>query len=381
VVEEAPGPAVTPELRAALGNAALRLGMARGYRGAGTVEFLVTDDGRFFFIEMNTRLQVEHPVTEAITGRDLVADQIRLAAGESLGISQSEIRLSGHAIEARLYAEDPEHGFLPATGTIVRLRWPEAVRVDAGVAEGSLVSGSYDPLLAKLVAHGATRAAALAQLREALDRTEVLGVRTNLHFLRWLLDRPEMIDGDMRTDSLAGMPLPGPLAVPEDAWAAAAAALSDTGAWGGGWRPNAPSTIRLQSDGAVRAVSPAPGRTVAVEGAVAHVDVEGQSVEFSLATPPTVDEAVREAAAHGGDTATLRAPMPGRIGLIAVRAGDPVQAHQTVLVLEAMKMEHAVTTPIAGIVTELMVMVGQLVARGELLAEIVIAGDEPRIGS
>ena len=174
IVEEAPGPSVTPDVRDRMGEAALRVAAAVGYASAGTVEMLLTDAGEFFFLEMNTRLQVEHPVTEAVTGRDLVADQLRIAGGSSLaelGLSTAP-RIRGHAIEARLYAEDPESGFLPATGRLLRLRWPEGIRIDAGVREGDLVGDRYDPMLAKLIATGPSRSAALAALRSALDATD-----------------------------------------------------------------------------------------------------------------------------------------------------------------------------------------------------------------
>src|SRR6202008_1365990 len=181
-----------------------KAGEAVGYRGAGTVECLVdADAGSIVFLEMNTRLQVEHPVTELVTGRDLVADQIRIAAGEPLGFDQRDVRPSGHAIEVRLYAEDPEAGYLPATGRIARLRWPsgEGIRVDAGVAEGDEVGGRFDPMLAKGIPHGRDRAEALQRLTDALDTTVILGLTTNLRFLRWLVREPAVRDGIARTDT------------------------------------------------------------------------------------------------------------------------------------------------------------------------------------
>ena len=204
VLEEAPSPAVDAALRRAMGEAALALAGAVGYVSAGTCEFLLDDRGTFTFLEMNTRLQVEHPVTELTTGRDLVADQLRIAAGEPLGFSQADVHLDGHAIEVRLYAEDAEHGFLPATGRIERLRWPigEGVRVDAGVAEGDEVGGRFDPMLAKIIARGHDRADALDRLTRALDQTVVLGLTTNLRFLRWLVREPVVRDGGARTDTL-----------------------------------------------------------------------------------------------------------------------------------------------------------------------------------
>jgi 3-methylcrotonyl-CoA carboxylase alpha subunit len=380
IVEESPAPSVSPALRQALGTAALAVAESVGYVGAGTVEFLVTDDGGFFFLEMNTRLQVEHPVTEAVTGRDLVADQLRIATGEALGFGQASVRARGHAIEARLYAEDPEHGFLPATGRVVEVHWPagEGIRVDSGVAEGDLVSDRYDPLLAKLIVHGATRPAAMRRLQDALAGTRLLGVRTNLRFLRWLADHPAFADGEMRTDTLTTLAAPGPVAPSEVAWQAAAAALmpSETGPWGGAWRANAPVQLRVAHGEEERTVAPtaveapdAAGPAVARHGETVFVDVEGQSLEFMLAPPPAIEEAVRHAA-HGQGTAVLTAPMPGRVLSVRHRPGEPVAAHDPVVVIEAMKMEHAVASPLAGTVTAVHVRPGDQVQRGDLLAEV-----------
>jgi excisionase family DNA binding protein len=378
ILEEAPAPSVSPALRDLLGAAALRVAAAAGYVGAGTVEFLVTDDESFYFLEMNTRLQVEHPVTEAVTGRDLVADQLRIAVGEALGFDQTTVRLRGHAIEVRLYAEDPEHGFLPATGRLVDLRWPEGagIRVDAGVRAGDLVSDRYDPLLAKVIAHGPTREAALERLRGGLDATRILGVRSNLRFLRWLVEEPAFVDGEMRTDTLSTIELPGPADPPDAAWAAAASALASgqDGPWAGGWRLNAPPLVRLVHGDVERSVA-LPERTgsegpaVARHGGVSFVDVEGQSLEFRLAPPPAVEEAVRHAARAEG-AAVLSAPMPGRVVAVRRRAGEAVAAHEPVVVLEAMKMEHTISAPLAGTVTALHVEAGDQVQRGDVLAEV-----------
>ncbi|MEO8639422.1 MAG: biotin carboxylase N-terminal domain-containing protein, partial [Chloroflexota bacterium] len=375
IVEESPGPSVSDALRQQLGSAALEVAAAVGYVSAGTVEFLVTDDGGYFFGEMNTRLQVEHPVTEAVTGRDIVADQLRIAAGDSLGFGQTDVRWSGHAVEARLYAEDPDASFLPATGRLLRLRWPDGVRVETGVREGDPVSDRYDPLLAKLIAHGPTRSEALATLRAALDETLVLGVRTNLRFLRWLLDQPVMRDGEVRIDTLAHLPSPRPAQLSNHAWSAAATALLEAGPhgpWDGGWRAAAPAAVRMRHGEEERRVElgHAGEAEVAIDDGVAYVDVEGQSLELSVAMPPSVEEAVRHAAAHAGGIAALTAPMPGRV--IAVRAseGASVLAHQALVVIEAMKMEHAVVTPVPGTVTHVAVKVGQQVQRGDLLAEV-----------
>ena len=381
IVEESPAPTVGAELRARMGAAALRVAASVGYLNAGTVEFLLSDDGGFYFLEMNTRLQVEHAVTEAVTGRDLVADQLRIAAGEPLGIRQRDIRLSGHAIEARIYAEDPDAGFLPATGRVARLVWPEGVRVDAGVREGDMVSDRYDPLLAKLIAHGETRAEAISRLRDALEATTLLGVRTNLRFLRWLLAQPFVVDGETRTDTLALVDLPGPPAPSDADWRAAAGSLlSDRSVWAGGWRLNAEPAVRLRSGEEARNVAPAADASSAVRsGAIAFVDVEGQSVEFSLAPAPTVEEAARHAAAQTG-SALLSAPMPGRVIAIPRGQGASVRELEPVVVIEAMKMEHAVVAPLNGTVTRMAVSVGQQVQRGDELAEVSakeVEGGEP----
>jgi excisionase family DNA binding protein len=384
IVEEAPAPSVSDDLRERMGAAALAVAAAVGYAGAGTVEFLLTDEGEFFFLEMNARLQVEHPVTEAVTGRDLVADQLRVAAGEPLGVGERAVRVRGHAIEVRLYAEDPERGFLPATGRIVRLRWPAGVRVDTGIREGDVVSDRYDPMLAKVIAHGRTRDDALAQLRAALDETVVLGVRTNLRFLRWLLDQPVVRSGEVRTDTIAGLRLADPPLPSDEQWRAAASALlaeGPGGAWGGGWRAGGPAALRLRHGDEERRIELRSGALAdadaAVEGEVAYIDVEGQSVELSLASSPTVDEAVRHAVAHAGGGAILTAPMPGRVIAVRVAAGASVQAHATVIVIEAMKMEHAVVTPLAGTVSRIAVRQGQQVGRGELLAEVTALESQP----
>jgi 3-methylcrotonyl-CoA carboxylase alpha subunit len=392
IVEEAPAPSVTPELRARMGEAALRVAAAVGYASAGTVEMLLADDGAYYFLEMNTRLQVEHPVTEAVTGRDLVADQLRIAAGTplaALGLREAP-PLRGHAFEARLYAEDPDAGFLPATGVLAAVRWPAGVRADTGVREGDRVTDRYDPMLAKLIVHGATRDVALARLRAALDATTLLGVRTNLRFLRWLTAQPPMSAGEMHTDTIAALDLPSEPVPDARHWQAAARLLASGGArdpWSGGWRLNASPVVRVRRGDEARSVArpttegQAPDGVTAVRaGQVAHVDVDGQSLEFSVAPAPSVDEAVRHAAASSGTGASaLVAPMPGRV--IAVRAteGAAVQAHQAVVVIEAMKMEHAVLAPAEGTLASLHVREGQQVQRGDLIGEIRSMTDDGRV--
>jgi acetyl-CoA/propionyl-CoA carboxylase biotin carboxyl carrier protein len=381
IIEESPAPSVSEELRQRIGQAALRLTAGVGYVGAGTVEFLLTDSGESFFLEMNTRLQVEHTVTEAVTGRDLVEDQLSIAEGRPLAAEQRDVRLRGHAIEARLYAEDPEHGFLPAAGRIVDLRWPDGagIRVDAGVRVGDLVSDQYDPMLAKVIANGTTRAEALARLRHALLETRVLGLTTNLRFLRWLLDQPVARRGEIRTDTIEQMSLPVPAAPTEEVWRGAGRALLargpyGAGPWGGGWRPNSPAAVRVACGDEERRVELADdvydaGVALVVEGGVAYADVDGQSVEFRLAMPPSIEEAVRHAATAEGHAALI-APMPGRVIAIRAREGDSVPEHAAIIIIEAMKMEHAVTAPLAGTLSRLLIREGQQVMRGDVLAEI-----------
>ena len=375
VLEETPSPAVKPATRRQLTDAALALAREVGYESAGTCEFLLDDAGAVFFLEMNTRLQVEHPVTELVTGRDLVADQIRIAAGEPLGFGQRDIRPSGHAIEVRLYAEDAEAGFLPATGPILALGWPagDGVRVDAGVTEGDEVSGRFDPMLAKVIAHGGTRREALARLTTALDETVVLGLTTNLRFLRWLVRRPEVIRGEARIDTLDAIWTAAPAEVPDAAWVEAARLLD-----AGGWRLNGPARARLAADdGTERWVAatlePAKPVIAAVrDGDAVHLDVAGRSIAFRVAPPPDVDRAARSAAAHrvGGGPTDLVAPMPGAVIAVHAAVGDAVEVGDPIVTLEAMKMEHAVVAPGAGRVTDLEAIVGQQVVRGQRLGSI-----------
>ena len=330
---------------------------------------------------MNTRLQVEHPVTEMVTGRDLVADQLRIAAGEALGVSQAGIVAAGHAVEVRLYAEDAEDGFLPATGRIEALRWPagDGIRVDAGIALGTAVGGRFDPMLAKIVAHGRDRTEALERLTRALDETVVLGVVTNLRFLRWLVRQSVVLAGEARTDTLGRIWPPDDWAersaLPEDAWRVAAAALADGHANVDGWRLNARPAIRLTTGSESRSVVVSPPAAsfgcVLVSGTV-HVDVGGRSVPFALAAPPDVDRAARAAATQlaAGSSADVVAPMPGSVLTVHVAVGVIVTAGDPIATLEAMKMEHVVTAAIAGTVTDVTVRPEDQVARGQRLATI-----------
>ncbi len=390
VLEETPSPAVDDALRAALGSAATRLAAAVGYASAGTCEFLVADDGSWSFLEMNTRLQVEHPVTEMVTGRDLVADQLAIAAGATLselGLEGDEPPPDGHAIEVRLYAEDAEAGFLPATGRVEALRWPasDSIRVDAGIELGTIVGARFDPLLAKIIAHAPDRATALARLAMALDEILVLGVVTNLRFLRWLVRQSWLVEGEARVDSLDATwaPIVGS-AVPDDAWATAAAALArrpDERAddpWSDGWRLGGWGVVTLLAeDGEVRRISISPGMAVDDRGVVigvdggAFVDVDGRSVGFRSAPPPDVDRAARDARAHhDAGTARLEAPMPGRVIGVATRVGGRVDTGDPVVTLEAMKMEHVIRSPIEGVVESVEVRIGDQVDRGRLLAVV-----------
>ena len=389
VLEETPSPAVDAATRARLGEAALTLAGAVGYVSAGTVEFLLDDRGAFHFLEMNTRLQVEHPVTELVTGLDLVELQLAIAEGRPLPFDQREVdgRRVGHAVEVRLYAEDAEAGFLPATGRIEQLRWPggEGIRVDTGVAEDDEVSDRFDPMLAKIIAHGPDRATALGRLTAALDGTVVLGLITNLRFLRWLVRQPVVRDGQARIDTLERIWPPDDwsdrTAIPEAIRAAAAATLLDAAAadvtdpWRGGWRMNAPRTARLEIDGEPEStgviatgVLEAPSALV---GGTLHVDIAGRSVPIRLAPPPDEARAARAAAGHGATgPVELVAPMPGAVLAVHHAAGDTVEAGEPVVTLEAMKMEHVVAAPRAGTVREIAVREGEQVSRGQRLASV-----------
>jgi acetyl/propionyl-CoA carboxylase alpha subunit len=315
VLEEAPSAAIDDGLRQAMSDAAVAFGRAVGYRSAGTAEFMV--DGRdFYFLELNARIQVEHPVTELVTGIDLVEQQIRIAHGEPL--ADASYPASGHAVEVRLYAEDPET-FLPQTGRISRLRLPSGVRVDEGVEEGDEIGLRYDPLIAKLIAHGPTREDALAQLSSALAETEVDGVTTNLRFLRWLVSHPRVLAGQLTTAFLVENPPLSPHPAPTPA------------AWHGAWRLNA-----------------SPPRPEA---------------------PPDTDDASHSHGAVATES-TLAAQMPATVLRVLVSPGEAVTARQPLLVLEAMKMETPVVSPHDATVRRLLVAEGDQVAAGTELVEL-----------
>jgi acetyl-CoA/propionyl-CoA carboxylase biotin carboxyl carrier protein len=400
ILEESPSPAVDEALRARLGEASLTLARAVGYVGAGTCEYLLDGRGRATFLEMNTRLQVEHPVTELVTGRDLVADQLDIAAGQPLralgaAVAAREPAPGGHAVEVRLYAEDAEDGFLPAIGRVHALRWPtgDGIRVDAGIELGSDIGGRFDPMLAKIIAWGPDRTTSFERLAGALDRTVVLGVVTNLRFLRWLVRQPVVLAGDARTDVLTRIWPPDSwadeTAIPAEAWSVAADALLAPGdaadPWAGGWRLNAARVVRLEADGQTHLVDTAgapaaPGEPVtpALElvrvGDTVHVDLAGRSVAFRLAPPPDVDAAARTAIAHGVAGASgpvdVIAPMPGAVLTIHAAVGDDVAAGDPIVTLEAMKMEHAVVATMTGRIGNVLVAPADQVTRGQLLATI-----------
>ena len=413
VVEEAPSPTLTPAQREQLGQIAVEAARAVDYVGAGTVEFIVDAHApdEPFFLEMNTRLQVEHAVTEAVTGIDLVAAQLRIAAGEQLDLAQEDVQVSGHAIEARVYAEDPDSGFLPTGGRILDLALPRGARVDHALAEGLEVSTSYDPMLAKVITHAPTREAALAALDRALAGTHLLGVVTNIASLRALLSLPEVVEGRLDT-GLIERHLPELRRGPVSDRALAVAALVhrerlDTarpdGLWHrpSGWRLGEPAPFRVRF-----AAADGGAVTVALTGpstqAMAKIEREDQSVALSLALHDgavTVDglrrplrlplrhhasedavwiglpgedrELVLHRPARAGsrrETApTLDSPMPGAVTAVLVADGDQVQEGQAVLVVEAMKMEHTLHAPSAGTV-RLHVSAGQRVTRGQELA-------------
>jgi acetyl/propionyl-CoA carboxylase alpha subunit len=407
VLEESPSPGVDESLRARLGEAALRLAAAVGYVGAGTCEFLVDDRGSFWFLEMNTRLQVEHPVTEGVTGRDLVADQLAIAAGatlRSLGLDQTvadaERARGGHAIEVRLYAEDAEGGFLPSTGRVAALAWPRSagrfgwtgdVRVDPGIEPGTEVGPRFDPMLAKVLARGPDRAAALERLAAALDETLVLGVVTNLRFLRWLVRTPAVTAGEARIDTLGRIWPPDDwanrTAIPDEAWRQAASALSGgDGArtWAGGWRLNARARASVEAEGETRTVGIEPAGSQpfgqAVDAGAVHLDLAGRSVAFRLTPAPDVDATATaggRAGAADGET-LLVAPMPGGVIAVHAQAGALVEAGAPIVTLEAMKMEHVVAAPFAGRLEALLVAPGDQVARGQVIGRVAPSEDARR---
>jgi 3-methylcrotonyl-CoA carboxylase alpha subunit len=401
VIEESPAPGMTSTLRAKMGAAAVEAARAVGYVGAGTVEFVadgskgLRDDG-FWFIEMNTRLQVEHPVTEEVTGLDLVAWQFQVASGEKLPLTQAQIAFAGHAIEARLYAEDPDNGFLPSTGPIVGLEFPADVRVDSGVENGGEVTPFYDPMIAKLIAHAPSRDAALQRLADGLDRTIVAGVRTNIAFLGSLCRAESFRAGKVDTGfidrNLAAL---GALSHEPDHAAAAAGIAhllagkaAEEAAVERAAEPDSPwaASDGFQLSGARRVVVPILVDGQGADAAVSYGE-DGVNVTVGGAEPATdarvfatADEAyilrqgrqtrarfkdVSEATAKGGaGDGNVKAPMHGKVLELFVHAGETVAAGQRVAVLEAMKMEHTLRAPFAGTVAEVAAAVGTQVVEG-----------------
>ncbi|MFG3205452.1 acetyl/propionyl/methylcrotonyl-CoA carboxylase subunit alpha [Streptomyces sp. NPDC048192] len=425
IIEEAPSVLLDEATRAAMGEAAVQAARSCGYRGAGTVEFIVPggDPSQYYFMEMNTRLQVEHPVTELVTGLDLVEWQLRVAAGEKLAFTQDDVTLTGHAVEARICAEDPTRGFLPTGGTVLGLREPQGdgVRTDSGLSEGTEVGSLYDPMLSKVIAYGPDRATALRKLRAALAETVTLGVQTNAGFLRRLLAHPAVVEGDLDTglverevDRLV------PDGVPAEVYAAAAllrqARLTPAGGAGwtnpfaaaDGWRlggtrawtphplqvpGHEPVTVRVRStpDGGTElllpgADTPLRGSAAVLPGAGHRFTVLLDGVTHTFAATPDgawlgrdgdswqvrdhdpVAASLSRSAHAGADS--LTAPMPGTVTVVKVAVGDEVTAGQSLLVVEAMKMEHVISAPHAGTVAELDVAPGTTVAMDQVLAVI-----------
>ena len=433
VLEEAPAPGMTTQRRAEMGAAAIAAARAVGYVGAGTVEFIAEQDGRFYFMEMNTRLQVEHPVTEAITGHDLVEWQLRVASGERLPVTQEQLSIRGHAIEARICAENPEANFLPATGQLDVVRWPDhvafqrnaslepthraaAVRLDTGFGEGDAISPFYDSMIAKLIVWGEDRDQALARLDAALSKTHIVGLHTNVQFLRRVVNSQAFQAADLDTalierehSQLFGRPA---LALP---WAAAGvvahtlakeASQQDVDPWShrAGWRLHAGARRRFDLDVAgehhpVYLERLRDGGTQITLGGVVHIlqsrPLSGHRFEVNLDDARQIVDvyAVGERVAvfgeagslvvgeydlvaHGGDQShagQLTAPMPGKVIALHVRPGERVTQGQTLAVMEAMKMEHALQAPKSGVVDQVLYAVGDQVAEG---AELLRLKDE-----
>ena len=427
VLEEAPAPGLSDAQRQAMGEAAVAAAKAIGYRGAGTVEFIAEGDD-FFFMEMNTRLQVEHPVTEAITGQDLVAWQLAVAAGQPLALSLEEVPLRGHALEARLYAEDPARDFMPSSGRLSRLRYPDeapGLRVDAGVAEGDAVTPHYDPMIAKVIAWGPDRGAALGRLRAGLDRLRLSGLTSNLDFLGRLLRHEDFIAGGVDTGFIARESerlMPGESPLPPKALAALAAAELNArrqeaaaravrsgdphSPWftGEGWRLNAETESRLTflngerrecvairfgrrgleldwgegwrpfdymllADGDLRVSLDGERYCAGVlsEGQGRHLFLDGSVLSLQL------DDPLARAGEGEAGAGSLAAPMPAKVTALLVGKGDGVTAGQTLVVLEAMKMEHSLRAPADGTVTAVHYGVGDLVEEGSDLLSLETA--------
>jgi acetyl-CoA/propionyl-CoA carboxylase, biotin carboxylase, biotin carboxyl carrier protein len=426
IIEEAPSPLLDPARREAMGAAAVEAARSVGYTGAGTVEFIVSgaDPDEFFFMEMNTRLQVEHPVTELVTGLDLVEWQVRVAAGQPLAFGQPDVAFRGHAMEARVYAEDPARGFLPTGGTVLAVSEPDEpdVRVDSGLAVGTEVGSAYDPMLAKVIAWGPDRAAARRRLDRALAGTVLLGVTTNVEFLRALLADPDVAAGRLDT-GLAERLVFEPAGPPDEVLAAAALEMllaaepagPVTDPWDvpDGWRVGAPAWTRLQVEhgpgavtevrvrglasagaevavgdrdpvaaqaragagtlsvtfgGLIRTYATARAGTVAGGSGPLWLGRQGQTWTLTARRP--VAARTGAGAAAGRADGVVRAPMPGTVVAALAEAGQQVRAGQPLVIVEAMKMEHTVTAPAGGVVAEFTVKPGQPVRMDETLAVI-----------
>jgi acetyl-CoA/propionyl-CoA carboxylase biotin carboxyl carrier protein len=414
IIEEAPSPLLDAATRTRMGAAAVQAARAVGYRGAGTVEFIVSADrpDEFFFMEMNTRLQVEHPVTELVTGLDLVEWQLRVAAGEPLGLSQEDVQLTGHAIEARVYAEDPARDFLPTGGTVLELSEPagEFVRVDSGLRVGGAVGSDYDPMLAKVIAWGPDRGCALNRLSAALGDTAVLGVGTNVAYLRDLLRDPDVVAGRLDTQLVQRR---GRFvqSTPDHVFVAAALdellALQPAGPvidpWDipSGWRLGGSAGTPIRLDAGDRQVTVrVTGLPVAcqvsvddatavkasanVERSLLRLMFDGRTHTYRRALNGCVlwlaedgfswaiaeHSLLEEFGATGSGSGPVTSPMPGTVLVVKAAVGDQVTAGAPLLVVEAMKMEHTITAPVDGVLTELHVQPGQQVTLNQPLARV-----------
>ena len=422
VLEEAPAPGMTPEMRQQMGLAAVAAARAVHYVGAGTVEFIVEQraDGSmdFFFMEMNTRLQVEHPVTEAITGLDLVAWQLRVASGEKLPLAQDQLRIHGHAIEARICAENPDNNFLPATGTLHVYGLPPCVsfeqgpvRVDAGVREGDVISPFYDSMIAKLIVHGDTREQALARMDEALAELHIVGLSTNVQFLRHVVQSRSFAGADLDTALIPreqavlfhqeklGLPAAAAAAVALTLLEEKAQETADPFSKRDGWRSHGLTLRRFEfefhgesaqaeltylHDGALHLAAGGQDGPLVFSRGEAAMDLQFGGQRFSAniyrrgemvhvfarqgATQITVIDRLAHAGESHGEAGRLTAPMPGKVVSFAVKAGDKVSKGQALAVMEAMKMEHTIAAPADGVVQELLYALGDQVAEGaELL--------------
>jgi geranyl-CoA carboxylase alpha subunit len=370
LVEESPSPAVNAKLRAEMGAAAIAVARAVSYAGAGTVEFLLDEDGKFWFMEMNTRLQVEHPVTEAVTGLDLVEWQLRVAAGERLPAKQEQVSMAGHAIEVRLCAEDPGRDFLPQAGCLSLWSPSNAVRVDHALESGLAITPFYDSMLAKLIAHAPSRSEARARLAAALDETVALGIPTNKAFLAAVLRDDDFGSGEASTSFLSEKTFPEKKPEETDIVLAASLLAGDHGEWTG-WSNNPAHSSRARFDDAVVSFSLASNVSKAnrelphaVDGDTVHFARGGASFSFrnTLYDPPQRKDA-------GASDGRLVAPMNGRVVAVNARVGETIGAGKALVVLEAMKMEHGLELPFSLKIKAIHVKAGAQVAPGHLLVE------------